>query len=404
AGQPADALACADAALDALESFPPGHPLRPLAQAQAGLARVLIGHIAAGRLEVEAALQAADAGYYANGPDGHSLLRQLDETLSRAGDAVGALEVYHREQGLREQRQRHDKEVALKDLQISYDSERKQREIDLLNRDNSLKAAAVEASELRQRLLWLAAVVLGLGLLLAVLLHWRLRALRLDLAQRQTQLRRQSERDALTGLANRRHFEDRMAELLEARAPGAGDGYEGALFMLDIDQFKRVNERLGHAGGDAVLAEVAARIAGTVRSKDIAARWGGEEFVVAAPSLPAAQAEGLAERLLRAVGDHPVDVADTSLTVTVSIGYAHFPLPPHQPALPWERALNLVDLALYVAKHRGRDRALGVTALHALDEASLQAVEAEFEPAWQDGRVHLHVLQRAAPTAENKPS
>jgi diguanylate cyclase (GGDEF)-like protein len=159
--------------------------------------------------------------------------------------------------------------------------------------------------------------------------------------------------------------------------------------MVDIDHFKHVNDRHGHAAGDVVLVEVARRLLGAVRDDDLVVRWGGEEFLVVASRLTTEQTDQLAARILASIGDTPVPVEGPALRVTASIGYACYPLPPYAVPVPWEQAINLADMALYSAKSQGRNRAVGLVSSAAEDAAGLRAIEGDFERAWHEGRVTL---------------
>jgi two-component system, cell cycle response regulator len=122
--------------------------------------------------------------------------------------------------------------------------------------------------------------------------------------------------------------------------------------MLDIDYFKRVNDTHGHTAGDAVLREIAARLARHVRGFDLVARYGGEEFVVVMPDTPLPVASMVAERLRSVVADKPVHVEGTGeISVTVSIGIAPARETGDQAAAILQRA----DKALYGAKAGGRN-------------------------------------------------
>jgi diguanylate cyclase (GGDEF)-like protein len=239
----------------------------------------------------------------------------------------------------------------------------------------------------------LLALTLVVALAFVVLLYLRVRETQRQLERSHARLRVQSERDALTGLANRRHFQDVM------RAHGAHEAFEGALLLIDIDHFKHINDRHGHAAGDEVLVQVAQRLQEAVRENDLVARWGGEEFLVFAPRLGAEALAPLAERLLKAIGDTPVPVDGKALRVTASIGHARFPLPPAQLAQTWEHAVNFVDMALYTAKSLGRNRAVGIAGVQAADAEALRAIENDFEAAWSDGRVTLDVMEGLGPAA-----
>ena len=140
-----------------------------------------------------------------------------------------------------------------------------------------------------------------------------------------------------------------------------------------------------------MLCEVARRLNEAVRGDDLVVRWGGEEFLVLALKVPAAQAEQMAARVLKLIGDTPVMVQGQPVQVTVSIGYARFPLPPNVLPVAWEQAINLADMALYTAKSQGRNRAVGIVAAQAPAAPELRQIEADFDRAWHEGRVTLKV-------------
>lgn len=361
------------------------------------LCRAALGRVAEARRDFEA-LQTAWAGAGATGRQLTSL-REFSDALASAGDMAGALEMHHREQALAEQLTNANREAALAALRTRFDREAQQRRILLLERNNALTATALANQALNQRLWAATGGVLALAGLLLLLLVRRVRDTRRRLQDHQDSLRVQSQRDALTGVASRRHAQ----ALLSTAGQGEG-GFGGALLMLDIDHFKQVNDGHGHAVGDQVLAEVARRIAATLRPQDLVARWGGEEFLVLAPGLIAADCTDLARRLLQAVAGTPVAVVGaagaTSLRVTVSLGHGVFPLAPHHLALSPEQALNLADMALYTAKSLGRHRATGILGCSARDTEALQAVEADFERAWVDGRISLHTVAGPGPALD----
>jgi diguanylate cyclase (GGDEF)-like protein len=121
--------------------------------------------------------------------------------------------------------------------------------------------------------------------------------------------------------------------------------------MIDIDHFKQINDRHGHAVGDEVIAETARRLAAAVRARDVVCRWGGEEFAVLLPGSSGDVARAVARRLHACVGEDPIATAVGPLTVTVSVGLAASE-GPHSLAELLQRA----DGALYDAKRSGRDR------------------------------------------------
>ena len=389
-----DAYAKLGRAADALKAAERGLPIARRHQDRrtelaltnnAGLAKIGLRRIDDGLRDlarVEELAQAAGLGALRA-----EVLREYDEALAAAGDARGALALFHRERAISAEVMRAHREAALKQLQERNHAERQQRDIELLARDNQLKAATLANRDLMQQVWALAALVLMLAAAAVLMVYRRMRATQRQLQSNQASLRVQSERDPLTNLANRRHF---LSVMQTARALGGG-GFEGALLLVDIDHFKHVNDGHGHAAGDLVLCEVARRLTEAVRGDDLVVRWGGEEFLVLALQVPAEQAEQLAERVLSHVGERPVLVQGKPVRVTVSIGYARFPLPPNVLPVAWEQAINLADMALYTAKNQGRNRAVGIVAAQAPSAPDLRHIEGDFDRAWHEGRVTLKV-------------
>lgn len=155
--------------------------------------------------------------------------------------------------------------------------------------------------------------------------------------------------DPLTGLMNRRALlEWGRREVL--RATRYQDSL--SLILLDVDHFKSINDRRGHNAGDAVLVALGRLLGKSVRSCDIAARWGGEEFIVALPSTPLDEAVGVAERLREGVEAHEVMGSEQSpLRATASFGVA-----PLVAGETLEQVVDKADRAMYAAKTSGRNR------------------------------------------------
>jgi two-component system, cell cycle response regulator len=175
----------------------------------------------------------------------------------------------------------------------------------------------------------------------------RVKSLQDELRRRNAELETVTRTDALTGICNRRHLEERLHGMLAA---ARRHHQPAAVLMIDVDHFKRVNDTLGHAGGDAVLRQVADRLHRRVRLEDVVGRWGGEEFVVLSDATDAAAAEVLAGRLLAAVGGSPFAIeGGDDVGVTVSIGCA-------AGTDDAEALLRRADAALYEAKSNGRNR------------------------------------------------
>jgi diguanylate cyclase (GGDEF)-like protein len=174
-------------------------------------------------------------------------------------------------------------------------------------------------------------------------------ALHLGHARAFDRLRESSERDPLTQLYNRRAF-DRIFAGEATRFERYGRPL--ALLMLDLDHFKDVNDRHGHEAGDEVLRHAARAAAGCIREIDVAARFGGEEFVVLLPETAPAAALEVADRIRAAVAASHVSWAAQEIAVTVSIGVAACP---GQVATPAD-LMAAADAALYQAKAAGRNR------------------------------------------------
>jgi diguanylate cyclase (GGDEF)-like protein len=160
------------------------------------------------------------------------------------------------------------------------------------------------------------------------------------------QLRRQVQVDELTGLANRRGYRAYLSGLLSAGAPAQ----EYAVMMVDVDHFKRVNDRFGHDVGDLVLARISAILAAHVRPVDLAARLGGDEFVVVLAGVGPDQPEKRAQEIIDAVRGQAWDELAAGLSVSISVG-VHRGGVPELPTL-----LTAADRNLYQAKHNGRGR------------------------------------------------
>jgi diguanylate cyclase (GGDEF)-like protein len=154
--------------------------------------------------------------------------------------------------------------------------------------------------------------------------------------------------DDLTGTLSRRALRERAPELLASQQ---ASGMSVAALMLDIDHFKSVNDRHGHAAGDAVLKRTAELVAMNLRSDSVVTRYGGEEFAVLVPVASLEEARAAAERLRKAFEADVVEFEAACIGVTISVGLAMI-----APDETLEEALKRADAALYRAKNGGRNR------------------------------------------------
>ena len=156
--------------------------------------------------------------------------------------------------------------------------------------------------------------------------------------------------DTLTGLYNRRYFEERL--VLDAQKSFYG-GTPLSLVMADIDHFKKVNDTFGHTEGDRVLFEIANLLKASVRKKDTVARYGGEEFILILPETGLGEASMIAERIRKLVESTLFEIANARINLTVSMGISNFPS--HR-AKSKEELVKMADQALYDAKRGGRNK------------------------------------------------
>lgn len=165
--------------------------------------------------------------------------------------------------------------------------------------------------------------------------------------ERMQELKRQAGQDPLTGLKNRRRFaEDLDAELARSRR----DASEGAVLMLDLDNFKQVNDTLGHPAGDRTIADIAGVLRARMRTTDVVARLGGDEFAIVLPRCDLSEAELVATEIATAIRAH-TPPGEAAPPITASIGIARFGSGSHG----YDEVLSAADTAMYEAKRNGRD-------------------------------------------------
>ena len=203
-------------------------------------------------------------------------------------------------------------------------------------------------------------VMAGLVFLKQQLLHFELKHSNLVLQWSSTT-------DPLTGIRNRRFFaasiQRDIAQSVRAHLEGGNRTERDLIFyIIDLDNFKKVNDEYGHDGGDRVLIEASRRISSAIRNSDLLVRWGGEEFLVVSRSTDRNQANVLADRILEAFRAKPFVIDASEQTAqTCSIGWAAFPWSEDDiQAVGYERVIKFADRALYRAKKAGKNQAIGM--------------------------------------------
>ncbi len=191
-----------------------------------------------------------------------------------------------------------------------------------------------------------------------------------DLERANHELAQASITDSLTGLANRRflsEYIEKEVALLHRRYHRLSEGavsadlFDLAFVMIDIDNFKMVNDSAGHAAGDAVLRQFRDLLKTVSRSSDIIVRWGGDEFLLVARDLSSEGLADLAERIRARAEQHVFEIGEGRvIRTTCSVGFACYPFFREQlDSLTWEQVVSVADRALYVAKASGRNAWVG---------------------------------------------
>jgi diguanylate cyclase (GGDEF)-like protein len=346
-----------------------------------GLAYIGLGSMKTGEKLAEGAIYKALAG--SDFLDAKELLREYADAMEHAGYLMMAIQIYHRYDEISEKFMTSVRQRAFLELSAQFDDERKARELELLRRDNELKVSEMRGQRLQQQLILAAALFIAL---ICAALVWAFARV----SKANERLRFSSEHDALTGLSNRRYFNERVLAVDGGRPVG------GCVLLADLDHFKRINDTYGHPAGDAVLAAMSQRLSAALRESDKLVRWGGEEFLAVLGPMTPEQADLTAERLLQAVRREPVMWNGQLIHCTISIGYASFPMAGSTTDISLDSAISLVDKALYVAKRRGRDRACLIKVVSARDDNELTRISSEFESATRDSRVQLVEILGAA--------
>ncbi|MFZ6681585.1 tetratricopeptide repeat-containing diguanylate cyclase [Undibacterium sp. Tian12W] len=325
--------------------------------------------------------------------DVENLLSEIGNMYEAADMYKEALATVREQQKLSDELFRSDRARAVATLQEQFNAQQRQKQIELLARENQLKDADIKNRQLQQVVLMLAAVIMVMVGVVVFFLYRRVRKTNEKLREVNEQLEFHAVRDPLTGLYNRRSFVDMMkgrAILPEGERREDALDNPDCLILMDIDHFKNINDSFGHATGDAVLIEVARRLRSTVRDSDMVLRWGGEEFLIYSPRSNPAQLKGLVERILRSIGEENIQADGASVPVTLTAGFISLPFSGLPEAIcNWEKALQIADMALYLGKVNGRNRAYGVSRLLIAYEEALPVLDHDLSAAIKAGMVEL---------------
>ncbi len=350
-----------------------------LARVNVGLAQIGLGCWTSGKGIVESTIQQslASGDLY----DADDMMRQYRTALEGVGDLRGALQVWHREESVRDRLAANSREKALLELSAKFDNERRVRQIDLLKSDNTIKSRDLQMQRLRQQMI---AVATALIALVCGALAWGI----LRIRKINANLLHNIEHDGLTGLLNRRYFDEHIL------AQQADRPYVGCLMLIAVDRLEYINDSVGYSAGDRVLSVIGRRLSSTLCDCDAIVRWASEVFLVMIRPMSDAELSLAARRLLSAIYSEPVNYNGVDVECTVSIGYASFPVRGAAVDIPLDDAITLVGKALRQAKRQGGDRACLITLVNANNVWELSAIHAQFEAAASDRRVQLVEIAR----------
>jgi diguanylate cyclase (GGDEF)-like protein len=273
-------------------------------------------------------------------------IAELFELRSRAHAAVGNYTAAFTDQGeyLRRVREQGtlDRIREVAQLRVQFENDQEKQKIALLEKDKKLAEERLKSQTRRTQLVAIAGLT---GLVTAFFLGYAL----LSHRRHRAELIRLAERDELTGLLNRRAIVRKAVEFLTRAREAKGTLIIG---LIDLDHFKSINDRFGHAVGDQLLQRFAAALRTALHTREVFGRYGGEEFLVLFPDSTLEEARQSADRLRSHLRDQRMRVDDQDVAVTLSLGLASY----ETGDVLFDQVARRADIALYVAKTQGRDR------------------------------------------------
>lgn len=360
-----------------------------------GYVQVLQGNYEKGIAQMQAMIK--EFGTLGGKADLLAYLLELADAHRFAGQHQAEAEVLRQYNQLSSDIFQSEREKQLNQLQEEFSAKEKTKEIAVLTQQNKLKAVEIERKNLQQDVTTLIGVVIVLASSLLFLLYRKVRQANLKLKEVNDKLAYQSLRDPLTGLFNRRslleHMEQRQYGERRARSPQLTDGF----VLLDIDFFKHINDHYGHAAGDAVLVEIANRLTELTRANDMVWRWGGEEFLILLRGVDMAALTQFTQKVLAAIGNSSITFDKQQLQVTASAGFLTYPFAGlDEQTLSWPKALQLADMALYLGKVHGRNRAYGLLHLNQSYPDIAAKLETDLSLAIEQGLVEVVMVEGPA--------
>jgi diguanylate cyclase (GGDEF)-like protein len=336
-GRASDALPLLD---EAVVFYEHAHDAENTASARQfrGMAYRRLGRLPEALAELEAARQ-----FFEQEKNVRFLEKNADETAilyAQLGDWRKAYDAAMRRAALAQRLTATRNDELSSRLRVAFDTEKKDQENRALARENSLRASALREAERSRKLQIAVSALIALLAATMAILFWRQ-------VVNTRRMRAMAMTDELTRLPNRRHI---LAAAEIAFDAAKRDGRATAVIVLDIDRFKRINDTLGHAAGDAVLRSVARACRVALRPADLIGRIGGEEFLVVLHSATPPQAHEIAERLRAAVERLDLSSIAPGLRITISLG-VHVATDYDSSA-----AIAAADSMLYRAKENGRNR------------------------------------------------
>ncbi len=362
-----------------------------------GYIRVMAGEHDAGIAQMQQGMQYF--GQHAAKAEFEPYYEWLAKAFAAAGRYQEQADTLLEQMALREDIRIADRESRLSELQDRYDSKAKAQQITILQQENALKAQLLQNQQLQQRLSALVAILVLCIAAMLFQLYRKVRNSNRRLHETNKQLAFQSQRDPLTGLYNRRalqqHMQLRSQQLQQADTVQHTTG----LLLLDIDFFKRINDQYGHNAGDAVLIDISRRLQATCREHDLVVRWGGEEILLLLDSADPAKMSGFIYRVLQVIAEQPVLFDNQEIAVTASGGFVHLPFAGiDENILNWEKAIQIVDMALYLSKANGRNQVCLINGLTVNFDIAEPLLYTDLSGAIRQQMVDVTIIAGAAGT------